>query len=185
MWDELNKHLKLDPPVKLENNVYLGMRQSPCKIPQGIIDEKRKIFKELTKHTNPEMEIKENDKNIQGYQYDLIGNINDSLIKYCSLAGIKESDIPVCPTPCMDDHQLKPEEFEIEGQLKNESAKLVMGVMWPARLTRPDIMWTSNDLARNITKWTVAHDKRLLRLMGYLKGTSDYAQYAFVGDLPP
>ena len=90
----------------------------------------------------------------------------------------------ICPTPCLDDHQLKPEDFDEKGELTEQAARIVLSVMWPARLTRGDTMWTTNDLARNVTKWSAAYDKRLLRLMGYLKGTKDYAQYAYVGDLP-
>ena len=36
-----------------------------------------------------------------------------------------------------------------------------------ARIGRPDILWSVNKLARSITKWTKACDKRLNRLISY------------------
>ena len=60
----------------------------------------------------------------------------------------------------------------------------VLKCLWCARLTRPDIYWTVNDLARNVTKWTKAHDKRLWRLISYMNGTKDRVLKCYVGDTP-
>ena len=46
-----------------------------------------------------------------------------------------------------------------------------------ARIGRPDILWSVNKLARSITKWTKACDKRLSRLISYIQHTCDYKQY--------
>ena len=43
----LREHLDLDPPVPLENNVYLGMKQTSCEIPEALIEEKRKLHDAL------------------------------------------------------------------------------------------------------------------------------------------
>ena len=43
-------------------------------------------------------------------------------------------------------------------------------------------MWAVNYLARNVTKWTKACDKRLLRLISYINCTSDLVLYAYIGD---
>ena len=50
-----------------------------------------------------------------------------------------------------------------------------------ARIGRPDILWSVNKLARSITKWTKACDKRLNRLISYIHHTSEYKQYCHVG----
>ena len=47
---------------------------------------------------------------------------------------------------------------------------------------RPDLLWTVNVLAREVTRWNVACDKRLLRLISYLNTTKNYVQVCFVGD---
>ena len=52
-----------------------------------------------------------------------------------------------------------------------------------ARIGRPDILWSVNKLARSITKWTKACDKRLNRLISYIHHTCDYTQYCHVGNI--
>ena len=51
-----------------------------------------------------------------------------------------------------------------------------------ARIGRPDIVWSVNKLARSITKWTKACDKRLNRLISKIHHTCEYRQYRHVGD---
>ena len=51
-----------------------------------------------------------------------------------------------------------------------------------ARIGRPDILWSVNKLARSITKWTKACDKRLNRLISYVHHTCEYKQYCHVGN---
>ena len=51
-----------------------------------------------------------------------------------------------------------------------------------ARIGRPDILWSVNKLARSITKWTKACDKRLNRLISYIHHTCKYRQYCPVGN---
>ena len=47
---------------------------------------------------------------------------------------------------------------------------------------RPDTLWSVNTLARKITKWDRGCDKRLHRLIEYLKTTTDWGQLCYVGD---
>ena len=87
-------------------------------------------------------------------------------------------------TPCLDDSQIPLNDHEIQGSLHAECSKIVLKFLWTARLTRPDIFWTVNLLAKNVTKWTKACDKRLFRLVCYVEHTKDVVQYCFVGDRP-
>ena len=43
-------------------------------------------------------------------------------------------------------------------------------------------MWSVDKLARPVTKWTKACDKRLARLISYIHHTSEYRQYCNVGN---
>ena len=54
--------------------------------------------------------------------------------------------------------------------------------LYLARIERPDILWSANKLARSITKWTKACDKRLNRLISYIHHTCEYKQYCHVGN---
>ena len=61
--------------------------------------------------------------------------------------------------------------------LSNCSEMLIFGTYW-----RFDILWSVNKLARSITKWTEAYDKRLHRLISYIHHTCEYKQYCHVGN---
>ena len=60
--------------------------------------------------------------------------------------------------------------------------KLFLKCLYLARIGRPDILWSVNKLARSITKWTKACDKRLSRLISYIHHTCDYKQYCHAGN---
>ena len=49
------------------------------------------------------------------------------------------------------------------------------------RIGKPDILWSVNKLARAVTKWTRACDKRLTRLISYIHNTNDHRRYCHVG----
>ena len=52
--------------------------------------------------------------------------------------------------------------------------------LYLSRNGRPDILWSVNKLARSITKWTKACDKRLNRLISYIHHACEYKQYCHV-----
>ena len=71
-------------------------------------------------------------------------------------------------TPCIDDHHFKEEELKSVGELSQVCSQLVLKCFYLARIGRPDILWSVNKLARSITKWTEACDKRLNRLISFI-----------------
>ena len=85
-------------------------------------------------------------------------------------------------TPCIDDHNLRPEDFIEKGELSQVCQKIVMKCLYLARIGRPDILYAINVLARCMTKWTRACDKRLERLIAYIHKTNNHVQHCFVGD---
>ena len=58
---------------------------------------------------------------------------------------------------------VEPKDFNVP------AARVIMKVMYAARMARPDLLRTIAFLARYFTKWTEAMDKRLHRLMVYIK----------------
>ena len=80
--------------------------------------------------------------------------------KYCQLANLKIENLKSVETPCMDDHQFNPEDFESKGELGGIAARVVLKALYVARLGRPDCLWTINHLARYVTDWNKACDKR-------------------------
>ena len=68
------------------------------------------------------------------------------------------------------------------GELSQVCSQIVLKCLYLARIGRPDILWSVNKLARSITKWTKACDKRLNRLISYIYHTCEYGQYCYVGN---
>ena len=68
------------------------------------------------------------------------------------------------------------------GELSQVCSQIVLKCLYLAGIGRPDILWSVNKLARSITKWIRACDKRLNRLISYNHHTCEYKQYYFVGN---
>ena len=86
-----------------------------------------------------------------------------------------------CPH-CLDDHQIKPEDPEIVGELSEMCTQIVLKCLYLTRVGTPDLLWTFNCLAGSVTKWKRACDLRLGLLISYLHHTANYKQYCHVGN---
>ena len=102
--------------------------------------------------------------------------------RYCELANKTTQQIYKVSTPCIDDHHFKEEEMKSVGELSQVCSQIGgLKCLYLARIGRPDILWSVNKLARSITKWTKACDKRLNRWISYIHHTCEYRQYCHVG----
>ena len=102
--------------------------------------------------------------------------------RYCELANKTTQQLYKVSTPCIDDHHFEEEENKSVGELLHVCSQIVLKCLYLARIGRPDILWSVNKLARSITKWTKACDKRLNRLISYIHHTCEYRQYCHVGN---
>ena len=102
--------------------------------------------------------------------------------RYCELANKTTQQLYKVSTPCIDDHHFKGEELKSVGELSSTCSQIVLKCLYLARIGRPDILWSVNKLARSITKWTKACDKRLNRLISKIHHTCKYRQYCHVGN---
>ena len=91
--------------------------------------------------------------------------------RYCELANKTTQQLYTAPTPRIDDHHFKEEELKSVGEMSKVCSQIVLKCLYLARIGRPDILWSVNKLARSITKWTKACDKRLNRLISYIHHT--------------
>ena len=93
------------------------------------------------------------------------GHAKKCVERYCELANKTTQQLYKVATPCMDDHQLKKEENESVGELSTVCSQIVLKCLYLARIGRLDISWSVNKVARAVTKWTKACDKRLARFI--------------------
>ena len=82
----------------------------------------------------------------------------------------------------MDDHLLKPEDFEQPGNLFLDAARAIMKALCGARLVRFELLWPICSSAREVSKWTRACGKGLRRLMCYIHHTPNLSLESVVGD---
>ena len=68
------------------------------------------------------------------------------------------------------------------GELSKVCSQIVLKCLYLARIGRPDILWSLKKLARSITKWTKACNKRLCRLISSIHHTCEYKQSCYVGN---
>ena len=116
------------------------------------------------------------------WYYDMEGHARKCVERYCELANKKVEQLYKVSSPCLDDHQSKQEELESVGELSEVCSQIVLKCLYLARIGRPAILWSVNKLARPVTKWTQACDRRLARRISYIHHTSDFRQYCHVGN---
>ena len=112
----------------------------------------------------------------------MAGHAKKCVERYCELANKTTQQLYKVSTPCIDDDHFKEEETKSVGELSNTCSQIVLKCLYLARIGRLDILWSVNKLARSITKWTKACDKRLNRLISYIHYTCEYKQYCHVGN---
>ena len=119
---------------------------------------------------------------ISSWPYDMEGHAKKCVERYCELANKTTQQLYKVSTPCIDDHHFKEEETKSVGELSSTCSQIVLKCLYLARIGPPDILWSVNKLARSITKWTKACDKRLNRLISCIHHTCEYEQYCHVGN---
>ena len=119
---------------------------------------------------------------ISSWSYDMEGHAKKCVERYFELAHKTTQQLYKVSTPCIDDHHFKEEELKSVGELSKICSQIVVKCLYLPRIGRPDILWSVNKLARSITKWTKACDKRLSRLISYIHHTCEYKQSCYVGN---
>ena len=174
MWKVLNKEVDLGEPTSFLDHVYLGCTQRQCEISKDIVDNHRTMFEsKISAGATEKVPCSEN-PSISSWSYDME--------RYCELAYKTTQQLYKISIPCLDDHHFKEDELKSMGELSKVCSRIVLKCLYLARIGRPDIPWSVNELARSIPKWTKACDKRLNRLISYIHHTYEDKQYCYVGN---
>ena len=181
MWKVLNKEVDLGEPTSFLDHVYLGCTQRQCVISKDFVDNYRSHESRISADGTEKLPCSEN-LSIFSWSYDMEGHAKKCVVRYCELANKTTQQLYKVSTSCIDDHHFEEEELKSVGEWSNVCSQIVLKCLYLARVGRPDILWSVNKLARSITKWTKACDKRLNRLSSYIHHTCEYKQYCHVGN---
>ena len=179
------KEVVLGEPRSFLDHVYLGCTQRECETSKDIVDNHRKMFESrISAGAKEKLPCAGKlDANISTWSYDMEGHAKKNVWSDIASWPTKQTQqLYKVTTPCLDDHQFQEEELGSVGELSKVCSQIVLKCLYLARIGRPDTLWSADKLARTVTKWTRACDKRLARLIYHLHHTSDFKQYHHVGN---
>ena len=116
--------------------------------------------------------------------YDMSSFLKQAVEKYKSLVGPEFRDLKHVSTPFAEDRIARPAEAESgpTGKLAPIASRVLMKLLFAARMVRYDLLRAVQGLANRITKWSTDCDKALHRLMCYVNSTVHYKMSGFIGD---
>ena len=165
MWKLLNKEVVLGESTSFVDHVSLGCTQRQREISKDIVDNYRAMFESRISAGEPQSFHTLRIFVFATWSYDMEGHAKKCVERFCELANKTTQQLYKVSTPCIDDHHFKEEEMKSVGELSQVCSQIFLKCLYSARIGRPDILWSVNKLARSITKWTKACDKRLNRLI--------------------
>ena len=180
MWKVPHKEVDLGEPTSFLDHVFLGCTQRQCQSSKDIVDNYRTMFESRISAGGLEKLPFPQNIRISSWCYDMAGHAKKCVERYCELANRTTQQLHKVSSPCIDDHHFKEEELKSVEGLSKVSFQIVLKCLYVARIGRPDILWSVNKLARSITKWTKACDKRLARLISYIHHTCECKQHCYV-----
>ena len=116
--------------------------------------------------------------------YDMKPFLESCVKRYVELAGKDAKPLKTVSTPCHDERIARPiaDESETKGVLAPIATRVLMKILFAARMARFDLLRAVQGLAARVTKWSTECDKALHRLVCYIHSTLDLKLRAFIGD---
>ena len=91
----------------------------------------------------------------------------------------KECEVTLKPAPTPYPPELKQSDLDDlqsrPGKWASTAASYVMRLMYGARMAHPGVMTAVCRLSRELSRWTADSDRKLLRIMSYVSGSTDHA----------
>ena len=116
--------------------------------------------------------------------YDMKPFLQSCVDRYIQLAGKDAQSLKKVTTPFHEERIARPvaDEKETKGVLAPIAARILMKILFAARMARFDLLRAVQGLAARVTKWSEECDKALHRLVCYINSSLDYKAQAFIGD---
>jgi hypothetical protein len=187
---------------KWSNPRYEWMNTSPCKKepPTIFVPNEARLMNDSSQPNVP----------VTVMRYEMSDFLDQCVQRYVELAGDKiVGKLKHVTTPFLDESKPEFDENDIMNQIKagrkaavakgkepaedsayfqgggvlaNIASKVLMKILYAARMGRFDLLRAVNALGSRITSWTKLCDARLHRLVCYIKSTLHLKMHAWVGD---
>ena len=168
----------------VRDQICLKCTQRQAKVNEQAVQSKTERFrrfmttggsdgKDLANESNPS-------RKIAAWGHDMTGHAQKCVERYCDFA---EKDVPSVQsvaTPCVDDHLIPPEDFEVQGELSDVCAQIVLKCLYLAGIGWPDLFRSGSTFARSVSKWGKACGKRWLRWINCHSRTKDDGPFCHV-----
>ena len=113
--------------------------------------------------------------------YDMRDFLVSCVDRYCDLAKVSRDSLKFAATPFHDTKIARAlQEGEAGGRLQPIASKVLMKVLFAARMARWDLLRATQSLASRVTKWSRDCDTALHRLICYINSSLD--TWGFIGD---
>ena len=115
--------------------------------------------------------------------YDMRDFLVSCVDRYCELAKVDPKSLKHVATPFHDNRVARPtEEGEPQGKLQPIASRVLMKILFAARMARWDLLRATQSLASRVTKWSRDCDVALHRLVCYINSSLDIRMQGFIGD---
>ena len=115
--------------------------------------------------------------------YDMRDFLVSCVDKYCELATVSRSTLKHVSTPFHENRIAKPtSDNEPQEHLQPIASKVLMKILFAARMARWDLLRATQWLASRVTKWSRDCDVALHRLVSYINSSLDICMQGFIGD---
>ena len=115
--------------------------------------------------------------------YDMRDFLVSCVDRYCELAKVSRDLLKFAATPFHDTKIARAiQEGEPGGRLQPIASKVLMKVLFAARMARWDLLRATQSLASRVTKWSRDCDTALHRLICYINSSLDTYMQGFIGD---
>ena len=123
------------------------------------------------------------DKPVNVMSYDMRDFLVSCVDKYCELANVNRSTLKFAATPFHENKVAEPlKENEPQGRLQPIASRVLMKILFAARMARWDLLRCTQSLASRVTKWSKDCDVGLHRLVCYINSSLDVTMQGFIGD---
>ena len=107
--------------------------------------------------------------------------LQQCVARYLELANLEVHKLRKAATPFLELDEAPEEQG---GTLQPIASKVLMKILYAARMARHDLLCATCKLASKVTKWTTTCDKQLHRLVSYINSTLDIRSFTWVGNRP-